>query len=63
MLNFVSDPTKYIQGLCYKLRMRMGVKFDEPALEFGDNKSVLVCNARAPASTLNKFNAIMYHFV
>jgi len=62
MLGFVSDPTKYIQGLCYTLRMRMGVRFDEPALVFRDNESVL-CNARALASMLNKFNAIVYHFV
>ena len=40
----------------------MGAKFDEPALVFGDNKSVLR-NARALASMLNKFNAIVYHFV
>ena len=41
MLGVVSDPTKYIQGLCYKLRMRMGVRFNEPALVFGDNKEVV----------------------
>ena len=40
----------------------MGVRFDEPALVFRDNESVL-CNARALASMLNKFNAIVYHFV
>ena len=62
-LGFISSPTKYIQGLCYKLRLNMGVKVDEPALVFGDNESVL-CNARAPASTLKKKQyALAYHFV
>ena len=62
-LGFISGPTEYIQGLCNKLRLNMGVKVDEPALVFGDNKSVL-CNARAPASTLKKKQyALAYHFV
>ena len=53
----------HIRGLCNKLRLNMGVKVDEPALVFGDNKSVL-CNARAPASTLKKKQyALAYHFV
>jgi hypothetical protein len=41
----------------------MGIKVDEPAFVFGDNKSVL-CNTTAPASTLKKkSNAIAYHFI
>ena len=58
----MKQATEYIQGLRYKLRM-MGIKVDEPAFVFGDNKSVL-CNTTAPASTLKKkSNAIAYHFV
>jgi len=49
--------TEYVQGLQYKLRM-MGIKVDETAFVFGDNKSVL-CNTTAPALTLKKkYNAI-----
>ena len=56
-------PTEYIRGLCYKLRMRIGAKVDEPTNVFADNKSVL-CNARAMASTLKKKQyALAYHFV
>ncbi len=52
---------EYIRGLRYKLRM-MGIKVDEPAFVFGDNKSVL-CNTTALALTLKKkSNAIAYHF-
>jgi hypothetical protein len=48
--------------LRYKLRM-MGIKVDEPAFVFGDNKSVLY-NTTDPESTLKKkSNAIAYHFV
>ena len=62
-LGFISGPTEYIRGLCYKLWMRMGVKVDEPAFVFGDNQSVL-CNTTAPASTLKKKQyALAYHFV
>ena len=44
------------------LRM-MGIKVDEPAFIFGDNKYVLF-NTINPGSTLkNKLNAIAYHFV
>ena len=45
-----------------KLRM-MGIKVDEPAYIFGDNKSVLF-NTTSPWSTLKKkSNAIAYHVV
>jgi len=58
----MKQATEYVRGLCYKLRM-MGIKADEPAFVFGDNKSVL-CNTTAPESTLKKkSNAIAYHFV
>ena len=58
----MKQATEYIRGLRYKLRM-MGIKVDEPAFVFGDNKSVL-CNTTAPALTLKKkSNAIAYHFV
>ena len=41
----------------------MGIKVDEPAFIFGDNKSVLF-NTTSPGSTLKKkSNAIAYHFV
>jgi hypothetical protein len=41
----------------------MGIKINEPAFVFGDNKSVL-CNKTAPASTLKKkSNTIAYRFV
>ena len=41
----------------------MGIKVDEPAFVFGDNKSVLY-NTTDPGSTLKKkSNAIAYHFV
>ncbi len=41
----------------------MGIKVDEPAFVFGDNKSVLY-NTTSPASTLKKkSNAIVYHHV
>ena len=53
---------EYVQGLRYKLRM-MGIKVDEPACIFGDNKSILF-NTTNPGSTLKKrSNAIAYHFV
>ena len=58
----MKQATEYVRGLRYKLRM-MGIKVDEPAFVFGDNKSVL-CNTTAPESTLKKkSNAIAYHFV
>ena len=58
----MKQATEYIRGLRYKLRI-MGIKVDEPAFVFGDNKSVL-CNTTAPASKLKKNpNAIAYHFV
>ena len=58
----MKQATEYVRGLRYKLRM-MGIKVDEPAYVFGDNKSVL-CNTTAPESTLKKkSNAIAYHFV
>ena len=58
----MKQATEYVRGLRYKLRM-LGIKVDEPAYVFGDNKSVL-CNTTAPESTLKKkSNAIAYHFV
>ena len=41
----------------------MGIKVDEPAFIFGDNKSALY-NITSPGSILKKkVNAIAYHFV
>ena len=41
----------------------MGIKVDELAFVFGDNKSVL-CNTTEPAFTLKKkSNFIAYHFI
>lgn len=58
----MKQATEYVRGLRYKLRM-MGIKVDEPAFVFGDNKSVLY-NTTDPESTLKKkSNAIAYHFV
>ena len=58
----MKQATEYVRGLRYKLRM-MGIKVDEPAFVFGDNKSVLY-NTTDPGSTLKKkSNAIAYHFV
>ena len=58
----MKQATEYVRGLQYKLRM-MGIKVDEPAFVFGDNKSV-PCNTTAPALALKKMsNAIAYHFV
>ena len=58
----MKQAAEYVQGLRYKLRM-MGIKVDEPAFIFGDNKSVLF-NTTSPGSTLKKkSNAIAYHFV
>ena len=58
----MKQATEFVRGLRYKLRI-MGIKVDEPAFVFGDNKSVL-CNTTAPESTLKKkSNAITYHFV
>ncbi len=58
----MKQATEYVRGLHYELRM-MGIKVDEPAFVFGDNKSVL-CNTAALESTLKKnSNAIAYHFV
>ena len=43
--------------------LQMGIKVDEPAFVFGNNKSVLY-NTTDPGSTLKKkSNAIAYHFV
>ena len=36
----MKQASEYVRGLRYKLRM-MGIKVDEPAFIFGDNKSVL----------------------
>ena len=58
----MKQAAEYVRGLRYKLRM-MGIKVDEPAFIFGDNKSVLF-NTTSPGSTLKKkSNAIAYHFV
>ena len=58
----MKQATEYVSGVRYKLWM-MGIKVDEPAFVFGDNKSVL-CNTTAPESTLKKkSNTIAYHFV
>jgi hypothetical protein len=58
----MKQAAEYVRGLRYKLRM-MGIKVDEPAFIFGDNKSVLF-NTTIPGSTLKtKSNAIAYHFV
>ena len=58
----MKQAAEYVQGLRYKLRM-MGIKVDEPAFIFGDNKSVLF-NTKSPGSTMKKrSNAIAYHFV
>ena len=58
----IKQATEYVRGLRYKLRM-MGIKAEEPAFVFGNNKSVL-CNTTALGSTLEKkSNAIAYHFV
>jgi hypothetical protein len=42
----MKQATEYVRGLRYKLRM-MGIKIDEPAFVFGDNKSLL-CNTDGP---------------
>ena len=58
----MKQTAEYVRGLRYKLRM-MGIRVDEPAFIFGDNKSVLF-NTTSPGSTLKKkSNAIAYHFV
>ena len=58
----MKQATEYVQGLQYKLRM-MGIKVDELAFIFGDNKSVSY-NTASPGLTLKKkSNAIVYHFV
>ena len=58
----MKQAAEYVQGLRYKLRM-MGIKVDEPAFIFGDNKSVLF-NTTSSGSTLkNNFNTNAYHFV
>ena len=58
----MKQAAEYVRGLRYKLRI-MGIRVDEPAFIFGDNKSVLF-NTTNPQSTLKKkSNAIAYHFV
>ena len=52
----------YIRGLRFRLRI-IGIPCEDPAFDYGDNKSVL-CNTTISESTLNKkSNSIAFHFV
>ncbi|EJK73172.1 hypothetical protein THAOC_05219 [Thalassiosira oceanica] len=53
---------EYVRGLRYKLRM-MGLRVDEPAYIYGDNKSVLANSGNPGATLKKKTSAIAYHFV
>ena len=55
---------KLIEGLCYKLKLRMmGVVLDGPTGVFCDNESIVI-NSTQPESCLKKkHNAITYHHV
>jgi len=61
-LTAMKHAAEYVRGLRYTLRM-MGIPCDEPALIYGDNKSVLA-NTTVPQSTLKKMmNSLSYHFI